>query len=170
MGLLEAIKTNKNIRRIFGKRELVIIEKQLLGVLLAPSEKTRLSRDIRKKLEAVTALAPFISEFRLKHGGVVNERIDEATTVILESAYFPWIQKIVLFGSAATHQLTLNSDIDISVEFTSITKKEAFRFRLDIAKKVSDKTDIRVYNMLPLKVKKEVDAQGKVLYERKNKR
>ena len=53
MRLLNTLKKDKNIRRIFGERELVIIEKQLLGVALKPSEKTRLSRDIRKKFENI---------------------------------------------------------------------------------------------------------------------
>ena len=170
MNLLKAIQANKNVRRIFGKRELVIIEKQLKGVVLTPSEKTRLSRDIRKKLEAVAALAPFTQEFRLKHGSIVHECIIDAKEAILESAYFQRIKRIVLFGSAATRQLTLGSDIDIAVEFTSITKKEAFRFQLDILKKLNDNLDIKVYNILPQKIKREIDTKGKMLYEHKNKR
>ena len=53
MSLINIIKTNKDIRKIFGKKELVIIEKQLLGVSLTQSEKNRLSRDIRKKFEVI---------------------------------------------------------------------------------------------------------------------
>ena len=41
MSLLRAIKENNEIRRLFGKREIDIVEKQLLGVNLSPSEKTR---------------------------------------------------------------------------------------------------------------------------------
>ena len=170
MLLLEAIKANENIRRIFGKRELVIIEKQLMGVTLAPSEKTRLSRDIRKKFEAIAALIPFVKEFRLSHGSIVKGRIAEAKNAIVQSRYLPRIKKILLFGSAATHQLTLNSDIDMAVEFTSITKQEAFQFQLDILKRLDDKADIKVYNVLPQKIKKEIDTKGKILYEHTNKR
>ena len=158
------------MRRIFGKRELIIIEKQLLGVTLTPSEKTRLSRDIRKKFDAVATLIPFVQEFRLRHGDIIKEHIHEAKDVILKSTYFPRINKIVLFGSAVTHQLTLGSDIDIAVDFISVTKEEAFRFRLDVLKEVPDKIDVQVYNVLPMKIKKEIDAQGKILYERAHKR
>ena len=52
VGLISIIKDEK-IRTLFGKRELEIIEKQLLGIKLSNSEKTRLSRDIRKKFEAI---------------------------------------------------------------------------------------------------------------------
>jgi len=53
MGLLELIRHEKELRRIFGQQELKIIEKQLLGVNLSPSEKTRLSRDIKPKFEII---------------------------------------------------------------------------------------------------------------------
>lgn len=168
MGLLEAIKANKNIRRIFGKRELVIIEKQLLGVTLTASEKTRLSRDIRGKFEAIAALLPFASEFKLKHGSIINGHIIESREAILNSTYRPKVTRIMLFGSAVTHQLTLTSDIDLAVEFASITKKEALQFQLDMSRKVSERVDIKVYNILPEKIKKEIDVTGKVLYERKD--
>lgn len=169
MGMLEALKAEKNLRRIFGRRELVIVEKQLMGVTLSASEKTRLSRDIRKKLGAVAALMPFAREFRLKHGAVLKERIAESKEVIVQSPYSQRIKRIVLFGSAVTHQLTLGSDIDVAVEFLSINKREAFRFRLDMLKRVTEGVDVQVYNLLPEKIKKEIDAQGKLLYERTDK-
>ncbi len=168
MSLLNTIKKDKNIRRIFGERELVIIEKQLLGVALKASEKTRLSRDIRKKFEAINALAPFASEFKLKHGAIINEMISEAKEIILESKYFPKIKRIVLFGSAVEHQLMLRSDIDIAVEFEQITKQEAIRFRLDVMRKMDQKIDIQVYNFLPDKIKREIELKGRSLYERKD--
>lgn len=168
MNLINIIKNNKNIRRIFGKRELIIIEKQLLGVTLKPSEKTRLSRDIRKKFDAVAALIPFAQDFHLQHGLVIKESIDEAKDAILSSKYFPRIKRIILFGSAAEHQLALGSDIDIAVDFSQIAKEEAVPFRLDMLRNISDKIDIQVYNLLPEKIKKEIDIKGRILYGRQD--
>jgi len=168
MNLIDQLKKDKNIRRVFGKRELVIIEKQLLGVSLKASEKTRLSRDIRKKFEAINSLIPFAKDFGLKHGAITKEMINEAKESILTSKYLPKIKKIVLFGSIVERQLMLRSDIDIVIYFIQITKNEAIRFRLDILKKVSDRIDIQVYNVLPDKIKKEINLKGKVLYEREN--
>ena len=170
MGLLNDIKKDKNLRRIFGKRELVIIEKQLLGISLKPSEKTRLSRDIRKKFEAIRTLVQFVNEFELKHAAEIKIMIDDAKDVILNSKYFPKIRRILLFGSVVDRQITLTSDIDIAVEFKEIQQKEATRFRLDILRMVSDRIDIQVYNILPDKIKKEINSKGRVLYERENKR
>lgn len=168
MGLLNALRKSENVRRLFGKRELIIIEKQLLGVSLTQSEKNRLSRDIRKKFKAIRELIPAEGEFELKKGAEIKRLIEEAKEIIFESKYFPRVKKIILFGSVIANKLTLSSDIDIAAEFSQITKKEATRFRIEIAGRVSDKVDIQVYNILPEKLKKEIDEKGKRIYERQN--
>ena len=53
MELLDSLKADKDSRKIFGSKELKIIEKQLMGIKLTQSEKNRLSRDIRKKLRFI---------------------------------------------------------------------------------------------------------------------
>ena len=168
MDILNFIKNDKNARRIFGKREIVIIEKQLLGVQLKPSEKTRLSRDIRKKFEAIRLLAEFRDSFGLKHGQIIKKIVEEAKEAILGSKYFSKIKKIILYGSAAENKLTLLSDIDIAVEFDSISSKEAFKFRLETLKRTDERIDLKVYNALPYKIKKDINKNGRIVYEKKN--
>ena len=168
--LLDIIRKNKDLRTIFGQRELKIIEKQLLGVRLKPSERTRLSRDIRKKFEAIKSLTPFLEDFKLKHGLVIKRIIQEVKEVILKSRYSSNIKKIVLFGSATGNQFSLISDIDISVEFDKIDKRDALKFRLETLRELPEKVevDIQVFNVLPEKIKKEINENGKILYEQKN--
>jgi predicted nucleotidyltransferase len=170
MSFIEFLKKDKDARRIFGKGELKIIEKQLLGINLTQSEKNRLSRDIRKKLEFIKRAARFEDEFELKKGAVVKELIEEAKEVILKSSYFPKIKKIILFGSTVENERTFRSDIDIAVEFNEIEKLDAGRFRIYVLGRVKDRIDVQVYNVLPDKIKKEIDLKGRLLYERKNKR
>lgn len=165
MSFLELIKKNENLRKIFGIRELKIIEKQLLGIKLKASEKTRLSRDIRKKLETVKILAPYIDEFNLKHGAEIKKIIKEAKEAILETEYYSKIKKIILFGSAVENTLTFRSDIDIAVEFDKISKEEAFKFRVKISSRLPNKVDIQVYNVLPDKIKKAILNNHRILYE-----
>ena len=167
VGLLNLIRKKNGLRKLFGERELKIIEKQLLGVNLTMSERTRLSRDIRQKFRVIGTLSQFASEFDLKKGAEVKKLIEEAKGVILKSKYFPRIKKIILFGSTVDNQRTLRSDIDIAVVFNTITEEEAVRFRLDVF--FDERVDIQVYNVLPEKIKKEIDLKGKILYERKNK-
>lgn len=168
MSLLRTIEKDKNLRKIFGERELVIIRKQLLGVPLIPSEKTRLSRDIKKKFEAIKSLAPFL-ENNLKKGVMIKEIINETIDVIKEDLLFRKIKKIMLFGSTVENQRTFRSDIDIAVEFNKINIREATKFRIRISGKLPDRADIQVFNVLPNKIKKSILKKHKVLYERENK-
>ncbi len=167
MSLLESIKNNKNIRKLFGERELKIIEKQLKGVNLTPSERVRLSRDIRKKLEAVKELAQYENEFELKKGMRNKEIIAEAMERIKQTELFPNIKRVVLFGSAAENELTLMSDIDLAVEFDKIDQMTALKFCSRIGGIFSGKLDVQVYNILPEKIKKQIDEKGKIIYKRR---
>lgn len=162
MGLLSLIK-EEGARKIFGKSELKIIEKQLLGINLTQSEKNRLSRDIRKKLEFIEKASRFKGEFKLKKGAEIKKAIQETKEAILNDRLSKDIKKIILYGSAAENKLTFRSDIDIAVEFKKIDLKEATKFRKRVLGESPEKADIQVYNTLPEKIQKEVD-KGRILY------
>ncbi len=166
MGLLNFIRNEKDIRKIFGKKELKIIEKQLLGINLTQSEKNRLSRDIRKKLELIKKMSNFSEDLKLKKGIEIKKIIQNTQEIILQSKYFPKIKRIILYGSVVENKLTFRSDIDIAIEFSDIKKKEAEKFRLEILSKSDERIDIQVYNFLPNKIKKEVDKKARVLYQK----
>ena len=167
LSILNFLKTNESARKIFGKQEIKIIEKQLSGVNLTQSEKNRLSRDIREKFKFIKEVSRFEDDFELKKGGVIKKLIEEAKQVIIESEYFPKIKEIILFGSVVENRLNFRSDIDIAVRFFEISLREATKFRIYVSGRVNNKLDIQVYNILPEKIKKEIDLKGKVLYEKK---
>jgi len=166
MGLLRFLEKSDEARKIFGQRELKIIEKQVWGVSLTQSEKNRLSRDIRKKFRFIEKAARFEDEFGLKKGIEVKKLVEEAIEVIKRSKWFPKVKKIILFGSSVENQRFLRSDIDIAVVFDEIDKREATLFRIHVSGRTHDKTDIQVYNVLPLKITKEIDEKGKLIYEK----
>jgi len=166
MSLLKTLKENPEVRSLFGKQELFIIEKQLQGVKLTPSEKTRLSRDIRKKLKAISLLAPYKDEFNLKHSAEIQEIIKDTIEIIKDTKHLSQIKRIVLFGSTPQNSRTLLSDIDIAVEFKKIEKNEAAKFRIRVLGQTHKKVDIQVYNFLPDKIKKQIDKYGKTIYRR----
>ena len=171
MNLIQFLKTDDNARKIFGQRELKIIEKQLNGINLTQSEKNRLSRDIRKKFQFIKEASKFSEEFELKKAGLLKSLIDEAKETILRHPLKNKIIKIILFGSFVDHKITSHSDIDIAVVFNEITKKDAGKFRIYTLGRVDKKIDIQVFNTLPDKIKKEINAKGKIIYENvKNKR
>lgn len=156
-------------RKIFGQRELKIIEKQLLGIALTQSEKNRLSRDIRKKFEFIAKASRFEDEFALKKGAETKHKIGQIKEIILQDPLHKKIQKITLFGSFVENTFTFRSDLDIAVTFNGITLSEATLFRKRVLGKAPESADIQVYNILPVKIQREIYFKGKVLYERENK-
>ncbi|MEK6833490.1 MAG: nucleotidyltransferase domain-containing protein [Nanoarchaeota archaeon] len=165
MDLIQFLKANENSRRIFGERELKIIEKQSNGISLTQSEKNRLSRDIRKKLQFIKEISKFEDEFDLKKAQSIKLIIQEAKETILEHPLRGKIKRILLFGSFIENKLTIRSDIDIAIEFSDITKKQAFDFRKEISGQISDKIDIQVFNFLPDKVKQSILKNNRTLFK-----
>ncbi len=166
MNLIHFLKQNTNTRKIFGQRELKIIEKQRWGIPLTQSEKNRLSRDIRPKFQFMQEITRHDFDFKLKKGGKVKELIENAKEIILNHRLRKKIKRITLYGSTIDNTRTFRSDIDIAVEFDEITKEDAFDFRVSIAAKASDTIDVQVYNVLPDKITKEIKEKGRILYER----
>ncbi len=166
MNIVNFLKMNNDSRKIFGKKELLIIEKQLFGIKLTQSEKNRLSRDIRRKLKFIRDIGPFKKDFRLDKGIEIKRIIDSTLRFILEDFLAKKIKRIILFGSVINNKLTFRSDIDIAVEFRKINLKQATLFRKRILGKASNIVDLQVFNFLPMKIKKEVEM-GRLLYENK---
>lgn len=162
MTLIETIKIPE-MRKIFGKREIKIIEKQLKGIKLTQSEKNRLSRDIRKKLDAVIKLSANSEEFKLKKGAETEKLIQRVKEIILNDKLKTEIKRIILFGSYVSNEFTYRSDVDIAVEFNEISQKEASLFRIRILAECPKIIDIQVYNILSKKIQKEI-LKGKILY------
>ncbi len=165
MNIVDFLKNNRDARKIFGKKELIIIEKQLLGMKLTQSEKNRLSRDIRKKFDFIKEISRYDFDFKLKKSSEIKRLIGNIKEHILESEYSKKVEKIYLFGSVAESTHIFRSDIDIAVEFDKITLKEATKFRIKF--NYDKRIDVQVYNILPEKIKKEIN-KGKIMYERKN--
>jgi predicted nucleotidyltransferase len=166
MGILELIKNKQEMRRLFGEKELKIIEKQLLGVSLTPSEKTRLSRDIRPKFEIILELSNFSKEFELKKAQEIKYLIEEAKEIILSDKESFEIKKIYVFGSFIKNKLRLNSDIDIVVELDKTSITNASKFKMKTQGLLNKKIQLTIFNLLPDKIKSEVLNKGKIIYDR----
>lgn len=166
MTILPFLKQSELVRKVFGQRELKIIEKQLLGIALTQSEKNRLSRDIRKKFQFIEKVSRFAEEFGLKKGAETKKKIQLIKEIILQDPLQKKIQKITLFGSIVENTITFRSDIDIAVTFDHITLSEATLFRKRVLGKAPERADIQVYNILPAKIQQEVEFKGKIIYDR----
>lgn len=168
MRLKEFLKDNINARKIFGKKEIGIILKQLDGVTLTQSEKNRLSRDIKPKFEFIKEASKFEDEFELKKDADSLRLIDKAVQLILHDELKNRIRAILLFGSHATGIVTKRSDIDICAVFTDISLREATKFRIRIMGELPEKVDVHVFNILPQKIKRSIAINHKILYKSSN--
>jgi len=163
--LSKILQTNKNARKIFGDKEIEIIQKQLEGIALTQSEKNRLSRDIRPKFNFIKDASKFSEEFDLKKALNKKKIISKVIDLILKDELKNKIKAILLFGSMVNGIVTPRSDIDICVVFTKIDLNEATRFRIRISSEFSDKLDIQVFNILPQKIKREIARKHNILYK-----
>ncbi|MBI2651907.1 nucleotidyltransferase domain-containing protein [Candidatus Woesearchaeota archaeon] len=164
----EFLKTNKNARKIFGKKELEIISKQIDGLTLKQSERNRLSRDIKPKLAFIREISKFEDEFGLKKDQDARKIIYKAVNVILQDKLKDKIEAILLFGSRVTGIVTPRSDIDVCVVFDNIEKEDADRFRIRILGNFSTKVDVQVFNVLPQKIKRSIASSHKILYKKED--
>ena len=162
------LKNDPDARKVFGKKEIGIILKQLRGIALTQSEKNRLSRDIRPKLRVASSLAEFENELELKKGAGITELIKKAVRLILEDKMKDRIIAVLLFGSHVSGLVTPRSDIDICVIFKGISAEEAVKFRIRILREFSEKVDVQVFNVLPQKIKRSIARSHRVLYKGKN--
>ncbi|HLC72543.1 MAG TPA: nucleotidyltransferase domain-containing protein [Candidatus Nanoarchaeia archaeon] len=166
MNLHHFLKSEHNVRKLFGKKEIEIIGKQLEGSTLTQSEKNRLSRDIRPKLECIQSMAQFQDEFKLKKDQDNRRLIAVAVNTIVQDRLQENIRAILLFGSFANKSSTKHSDMDICVLFKQpLSLKEATAFRIRISGQLSEKIDVQVFNILPQKIKREIAKNHKVLYQ-----
>lgn len=163
--LKEFLRNDKNTRKIFGKKEIGIILKQLDGITLTQSEKNRLSRDIRPKLRFIKDISKFEDDFELKKDANNLRLIDKTVQLILQDELKDRIKAILLFGSHARGIVTKRSDIDICVVFDKISREEAGRFRVSILGHFPLKIDLQVFNVLPQKIKREIARNHKILYK-----
>ena len=162
----EFLKKNPNSRKIFGKKELEIISKQLDGLQLSQSEKNRLSRDIRPKLEFINELLEYREEFKLQKNQDSKRIIEKAIAAILQDTLSNDVIAILLFGSFSDNSFTPSSDIDICVVFKrALSLKEATAFRIRISGNTPEKVDIQVFNILPQVIKKEIARNHRILYK-----
>ena len=164
--LKDFLKTNKNARKIFGKKEIEIIFKQLDGLPLTQSERNRLSRDVKPKLEFMGEIAQFKDEFKIEKNQINKQLIERAVQAILNDELSNEIEAILLFGSFADNTFTPISDIDICVVFKKdLYLKNATEFRIRVSGNLPEKIDVQIFNTLPQKIKRAIARNHKVVYK-----
>ena len=167
MTLFDFIKNEPLATRIFGRAEIEIIKKQLLGINLTQSEKNRLSRSIRPKFEFIRKCSVHKEEFDIKKGGEVYKKISLFKEKLLLDKLGRDIQRIYLFGSFVENKMSHDSDVDLAVEFKKIDLRVATLFKKRMLEEKPELIDLSIYNNLPKNIQREIKQNGKILFEDK---
>jgi predicted nucleotidyltransferase len=130
---------------------------------LTPSEKTRLSRDIRKKLQAIKELSRYREEFKLKKSQEIKLITQESEEIILNKLG-DQVDEIILFGSHAKGDNLKDSDIDLVIKLKK-TNISSTKLRAQLSGNLNEKVDIQIYSALPKKIQKEINKTGKKIYK-----
>ena len=164
MSLELFLERNALARRLFGEREIDIAVRQMKGLPLTASERVRLSRDIRPKLELVRELAAFGDEFALKKNKANETAWKRAVDEIRRDAVGREAVAVLLFGSQVTGEKTRRSDVDIAVVFgRAPDRKTVFGFESRLNGAVEG-VHVSVFEALPPRVKAEIARNHRVLF------
>lgn len=94
----------------------------------------------------------------------IKQSIEEFLELIKKEKIYPRIEFIVLHGSSLSDYFYKDSDIDICI-YIEDEKKELAKIRLNLLKKLDEKFDIQIFQLLPIYVQVEI-LKGKFLYMR----
>ena len=94
----------------------------------------------------------------------IKQSIEEFLELIKKEKIYPRIEFIVLYGSSLSDYFYKDSDIDICI-YIEDEKKELAKIRLNLLKKLDEKFDIQIFQLLPIYVQVEI-LKGKFLYMR----
>ncbi|MFP4567559.1 MAG: nucleotidyltransferase domain-containing protein [Candidatus Woesearchaeota archaeon] len=165
MTLFNFIEKEPLATKVFGRAEIEIIKKQLIGIKLSQSEKNRLSRSIRPKFEFIKKCSAYREEFEIKKGGEAQKQLNLFKEKALLDPIGRDIIKIYLFGSFVENKMSHESDVDVAVEFKKISLKEASLFKKRMMMQKPNLIDLSIYNNLPKNIQKQIKNNGKILFE-----
>jgi len=94
----------------------------------------------------------------------IKQSIEEFLELIKKEKIYPRIEFIVLYGSSLSDYFYKDSDIDICI-YIEVEKKELAKIRLNLLKKLDEKFDIQIFQLLPIYVQVEI-LKGEFLYMR----
>lgn len=81
--------------------------------------------------------------------------IQKALDIIRQSAGFSKIRFIALYGSVATRENTIHSDIDIAIS-CNMERLESEKYRMKLLSELPEKVDVHIFENLPLYIRKSV--------------
>lgn len=89
---------------------------------------------------------------------IVNEMISVAKK-------YPFVKRLIIFGSSVTEHCSEESDIDVCVDVDCPDQgRDLHNLHVDLCKTCDANCDILIYHRLKGKIKDEIDKNGVVVY------
>ena len=92
-------------------------------------------------------------------------KLDSVNTMIRAARKYPFVKRLIIFGSSVTDRCTEESDIDVCMDVGNKTQGlDLFNFHADLCKSCDFNCDILNYYRLKGNLKNEIDNKGVVVY------
>ncbi len=92
-------------------------------------------------------------------------KLDSVNKMIKAARKYPFVRRLIIFGSSVTDRCTEESDIDVCMDVGDKTQGlDLFNFHADICKCCDSNCDILNYHRLNGNLKNEIDKKGVIVY------
>lgn len=92
-------------------------------------------------------------------------KLDSVKAMINVAKKYPFVKRLIIFGSSITDYCTEESDIDVCADVDCPDKgRDLHNLHVDLCKTCDANCDILIYRRLSGKIKNEVDKKGVIVY------
>ncbi len=96
---------------------------------------------------------------------VNHRKLDSVNQMIAVAQKYPFVKRLIIFGSAVTDHCTDESDIDVCADIELKEKGlNLHNLHVDLCKTCNANCDILIYERLKGKIKSVIDTKGVTVY------
>ena len=102
---------------------------------------------------------------RIDTSRVNRIKLDSVNKMINVARKYPFVKRLIIFGSSVTDYCTEESDIDVCVDIDCPDRgRDLHNLHVELCKTCDANCDILIYRRLNGQIKKEVDKKGVIVY------
>ncbi len=102
---------------------------------------------------------------RIDTSRVNRIKLDSVNKMINVARKYPFVKRLIIFGSSVTDYCTEESDIDVCADVDCPDRgRDLHNLHVELCKTCDANCDILIYRRLNGQIKKEVDKKGVIVY------
>ncbi len=102
---------------------------------------------------------------RIDTSRVNRIKLDSVNEMINVARKYPFVKRLIIFGSSVTDYCTEESDIDVCADVDCPDRgRDLHNLHVELCKTCDANCDILIYRRLSGQIKKEVDKKGVIVY------